>query len=649
MNELFQILKDVLTSRRAGLLIGLQAGLIFIVCLIYVFHYQAISSQTPDEAGTNFDLEKAHVVLSSTELKADRPLTCYQGTVTHLNLQVLNYSPYNIISGLDPNSAHRINLGHRLFHPDSDQLILEGPRYQFKTPVRHAVNENSPTKRDVFLIIKCPDQPGNYRLSVEIVQEGRAWQSDVHKPENFIHKHPLKSLSLSDQSSWSTSYRHFPKDKMPETGRANSDETQAIYSSFKMAKRLLDVTTVSLQRDPFPIYISEAGSQYPMVWSRDMNTIQRAYDLMSISPTPQSHWAELFFDKQYGDSGEIPDWIALTMPWDGQWFDKNDVQSDQELWLIDSVLSALNQGTLSSEWLLRKTNKTFHKDSLQKAMNWVLKNRFNQNDGCIWNAHTVDWGDVAMYGADSKTSTKRSHNSSKVCGLFLQSLFLKVSQQYLHLNQSVKGILSDELKSKIMQAQQSVRRFLISKLWISEKGYFRMHVHLGHKNNFPPAIQNDEEKFALGGHVLAFEAGLLSKGVLKRIAQHILDLKRDYKASTIGVVLYPPYPSSTFENPIMKQFEYQNGGQWDWFGARATLLIEAAFPGQGVKALHEIALKTVKNATFYEWDHPDGSPGAGPHFRAGAAAYITAYHGLFKKETFAKSLPGENQITLKVF
>lgn len=649
MNELFHTIKVVFKSRRTKLLIGLQAGLILVVCITYFLHSRAMVPQGDDDSLTRFDLKSAQIIIASENLKPDKPLSCYQGTYTSLDLKVSNYSSFDLISGLDPSAARRVNLGYRLYETRTSPVLQEGPRYLFKTPVEKSIDPDTPTTRNVSLKIKCPDVPGDYLVSVEIVQEGRAWQSDVHKPERYINKHPLKTLSLGDQSTLSENYQNFPKDKLPETTPVIRDKIKVIYESFKIAKRLLDVTTVSHSREPYPIRISEAGSNYPMVWSRDMNTIQVAYDLLKIKPSPQTHWAELFFEKQDPKSGSIPDWVALNQPWEGQWSDKNDVQSDQELWLIDSVLSALRNGTLKSEWLNMKTNRKQHSEALQDAMSWVLKNRQDQETGCIWNAHTADWGDVALKGADGKTSTKRSENSLRVCGLFLQSLFLKVSQSYLSLNDTYPELLSGELQQKLKAAQKTIRQFLVSKLWIPEPGYFRMHIHLGDEKRFPDDAKNDELKFALGGHVMAFEAGILPKNALKKIAEKILNLKNEYQISTIASVLLPPYASSTFENPIMKYFEYQNGGQWDWYGARATLLIEAAFPGRGVDAIHEIALKIKKNGTFHEWDHPDGSPGAGPHFRAGAAAYITAYHGLLKKETFAKNHRTKKQTKLKIF
>ena len=73
--------------------------------------------------------------------------------------------------------------------------------------------------------------------------------------------------------------------------------------------------------------------------------------------------------------------------------------------------------------------------------------------------------------------------------------------------------------------------------------------------------------------------------------------------STISGVLMPPYPHGFFSYHYLDEyFEYQNGGQWDWYGARIILgMYLHEFMG-ATGELEKIASKAINNCGLFEWD-----------------------------------------------
>jgi hypothetical protein len=72
-----------------------------------------------------------------------------------------------------------------------------------------------------------------------------------------------------------------------------------------------------------------------------------------------------------------------------------------------------------------------------------------------------------------------------------------------------------------------------------------------------------------------------------------------------------------------EEYEYQNGGDWDWFGIRAASLLHQLDPDVSNKKMAEIAAKISYQGTFYEWNKRGiEPPQTGKHFRAGAAEWL---------------------------
>ncbi|NRA44113.1 MAG: hypothetical protein HRU09_04045 [Oligoflexales bacterium] len=538
---------------------------------------------------------------------------CFSGLPYVLPIKIINHSPHTLHSGFESRDGVRpVNIGYRLYHDDFKEP-KEGKRHFFPAPfVPSGRNESS----DLSIVIECPAELGLYQLSVEFVQEGVAWQNDLSQKTSFVDRvgldvKPLMYPCDGNKEAYNSKMSQLLLDsRVPETIKQVSVGAQ----------RLLEVSR-KLSQTAMPHYLlSNAGSQYPMVWVRDLATIQEAYlNYLDFEKNQDSHWSELFFRFQDNEMG-VPDWVALNQQHYSITYDKNTVSSDQELWLVHGIFYAIEKGRLNPEWLEKKTRELSHQKHIEMAISWLINNRYSSKHTCITSGHTIDWGDVGPFGADSSTSTKIEYGGVEVCSTYIQSLFLQVSKQILSYTDSYPHHpFSPQFIKKLDDLKPKITAFVDNELWMKKEGFFKMHYHLS-----PPKIPDAGEKFALGAQVLAYESGALQAHQLKSITDAILVRQKKYRVSTISGVLFPAYDKGVYQNPIMQPYEYQNGGQWDWFGGRASIMVGKNNPVLGKKKLEEIADKVLKNGTFYEWEHLDGRPGAGPHFRAGAAAFLSS-------------------------
>jgi hypothetical protein len=156
-------------------------------------------------------------------------------------------------------------------------------------------------------------------------------------------------------------------------------------------------------------------------------------------------------------------------------------------------------------------------------------------------------------------------------------------------------------------------------LWQEDKGFYRVHIHLDSLHH----DFDEDDMFAMGGNAESILSGLASDEKCRRIIESALARQKAFSISTIGGTLLPPYPKKFFKHPMMDDpYEYQNGGQWDWFAGRIVYaMFEHGFSRQARERLLEIAKKDVANRGLYEWDSPDGT-GRGSPFYSGSAGSL---------------------------
>ena len=603
---------------------------VFVGLMIYV----GVKHTQKSKSGFNLIKESKNVDVRFENKVFENGISCLKGSSFTTNIMISNYSKFPLISGLEANrKVSAVNLGHRFVTKNSTAQegadhAWEGPRYFFRNTVK-TINEDG--SYIAMLRITCPKKVGEYYLNVELVQEGVAWQSNTSAKDNYIDKIPVTSYNLFED------IEQFPLTRVSKNFKdflANQNVNKKIKQVAVAAYRLLDHSQISLNKNGAHYVLIEAGTQYPMVWVRDLANIQKAFHIVYPRAAKRTHhWIELFFEKQ--SQGEIPDWIALDKPWMGLTEDKNTISIDQELWALEAVLDDLDNGSLSFDWLNKKTNEKRNIDRLEEALTWTMQQRFDDREGCLWNGHTVDWGDVGILGDDNFTATKMMFSAGQICGTFNQTLFLKVGQKFLTLGPQLSVAFKHQLEQKIAR----VSEYLWNHLWDDNVGYFRIHRHITLESDIEDRTNCDENNpFALGAQVMAWEAGLLQTNHITRISMNILKLQKKFKMSTVSGVLLPPYGKGVYKHPSLREpFVYQNGGQWDWFGPRAALMISMFDKKAGELKLLEIAEKILKNKNFYEWDKPDGSPGGGEGYKASAASFLSSAVKLYQA----------NQLSLK--
>ena len=570
-----------------------------------------------------FNLNKHHAQVVLRDLGSKGQVHCFAATNRLLPVAVDNYSRHSLVSSpeSDPKRGIGVNLSYRVFDATGERMISEGRRHLFE-PAVASRSQAGPATRLVNLPVKCPDAPGTYQLRLEIVQEGLNWQS--HLPgNNWIARQLVvwNSAQLSEATIPSGLFEGFLPDLT--TLNLGSSDHETMVKAYRLARNVLALGGTELILDKKKYLVADAGTSYPMVWIRDMVAIAQAHQLLQWrGASIDSHWSELFFSRQ-SEFGSTPDWISFVdQPGVFQRAGKNTVQSDQELWLVFSIMQDIENGNLAKRWLSESTNGMSHATRIANAVRFVLDRRFDMERGCVWSGHVADWGDVGPRGLDSSTSTKIAYGAPKVCGIYMQSLFALVMPKLLDHAVAGKPLLDARLTARVQAGLTAVRRFAQNMLW-NRSGYFEIHQHLEpHKHRFP-----EQEIFAMPGNLLAIRSGLANSGQAKRILERL----RRYQLAgkPVGVVLHPPYPANTFENPIMdERYEYQNGGDWDWHGADAALALVKLDPQAGIQALVQIARKVVLNQSFSEWNTLGGEAEGSGNFQAGAARFVTTLHAL---------------------
>ena len=175
-----------------------------------------------------------------------------------------------------------------------------------------------------------------------------------------------------------------------------------------------------------------------------------------------------------------------------------------------------------------------------------------------------------------------------------------------------------EINRKIYwkEMANSIKNNTNKRLWQEDKGFYRVHIHLDDlEHEF-----DEEDMFAMGGNTQAINSGLAGEEKAKRIIQEALKRQETYDVSTISGTLLPPYPKNFFKHPLLDDpYEYQNGAQWDWFGARLIYaMFQQGFSQTATEKCLEIIKKNVDNRGFFEWDNKEGI-GRGSDYYAGTA------------------------------
>jgi hypothetical protein len=502
----------------------------------------------------------------------------------------------------DSKKTPPVLLSYHVLDPAHNTLRFENRRFTLPSPVEPGGNAA------LDIEIKAPLEAGEYLLEFDLLREGAAWFKDGGS----------KTLDLP----LTVKRRDWPEDAF-EIGTAPGAYTSFATSvpEFDALRRIIR-TTLRHNEVVFAGRSGEvrgfaAGGGYPQIWIRDANTILPAsrwyYDEAWLRSWLEEHLA--FQDA----AGGLQDWIDSRGT-----ADKNTTETDQETSAVQAAAEVVT--VLGPDWLRKPVAGVPVLERLDRAMKYVLAERFNPGLGLVKGAHTVDWGDVDLDDAD-QTAVYVDADTHWTADIYDQAMFFGAANDLAGLSKA----LGFEARAAFWSKRAAeVRRDADRILWLDDRGYYRVHVHLD-------ALRHDFDEdamFAMGGNAVAIASGLAGPDKKRRIFEEALRRQAAYKISTVGGAILPPYPKGVFRHPMMDDpFEYQNGGQWDWFGGR---LVDRMFrDGRAADArakLLEIARKAIANNGLYEWDNPDGV-GRGSDFYSGSAgvlagALIGGYFGV---------------------
>src|SRR5208337_938856 len=168
--------------------------------------------------------------------------------------------------------------------------------------------------------------------------------------------------------------------------------------------------------------------------------------------------------------------------------------------------------------------------------------------------------------------------------------------------------------------KQNIRKYL----WDAKNQKFIPHVYLA-GSPFPKDF-DENAIYYHGGTAVAIEAGLLTPPEIVRALDQMVADVRAAGAASIGLSLYPPYPEGFFKNPQVRvPYNYQNGGDWTWFGGRMIQqLVRHGYVEQAYREVRPMVERVKRTGGFHEWWTRDNQPRGSADYRGSAGVLARA-------------------------
>lgn len=361
-----------------------------------------------------------------------------------------------------------------------------------------------------------------------------------------------------------------------------------------------------------------AGSGYQMVWARDLNTfIELSCQEYDHSVIRENLLMFFHFQQENGEllDGYVPreaftwgdpnTYESKTAP--GHIGFKNTVETDQETSLIQAIhkyiLLTKDESILSEE----VAGKTVY-ERLNLSVEYLLSERYSEEYRLLSGATTFDWGDVQVEGGTIVDVDSLTHWSIDVYDNAMFAIALEHMAGFA--GQTEEKERWNKMRTDILS---NIRKHL----WDGSRGKFIPHVYID-ESPFPPDF-NENLIHYHGGTAVAIEAGVLKQEEISMVLSH---MKRNVELSgapSIGLTLYPTYPDEVLGESISSSYEYQNGGDWTWFGGRMIQqLIAYGFVEEAYELARPMMERVVANNGFYEWYKIDGTPAGSADFKGSA-------------------------------
>jgi hypothetical protein len=314
---------------------------------------------------------------------------------------------------------------------------------------------------------------------------------------------------------------------------------------------------------------------------------------------------------------------------------KNTVETDQETSLIQAISKYISKTGDKSILEENVAGRTVY-DRLVFTIDYLLNERYSEKYGLITGATTFDWGDVQVEGGTVVDIDSLTHWSIDIYDNAMLAIALS------DMGKMTGNPADKERWSKLHnQIISSSKKYL----WDAEKMKFIPHIYI-EESPFPEDFDENAIHYH-GGTAVAIEAGMLSKD---EIAAVLAQMKENVKLSgapSIGLTVYPPYPKEVLGRNVSAPYDYQNGGDWTWFGGRMIQqLIANGFVEDAYELAQPMFYRVVKNGDFYEWYRMDGTPAGSAEFKGSAGVLAKSIEMFNEWAKNNKSLKyHENQIS----
>ncbi len=366
-----------------------------------------------------------------------------------------------------------------------------------------------------------------------------------------------------------------------------------------------------------------AGDGYGEVWIRDFNTfMELAIDVQNNDTVKNKL---LTFFKFQGDDGNIVDgYISKKNITEGAYnyyytslspnlaAHKNNVETDQESSLIQGVYKYVSK-TGDTDFLKIKIEGISVSKRMELALDYLYKNKYDDNYGLIYGGTTIDWGDVQPEDYYGVVINENTHYSIDI---YDNAMLVIAIKNFVELVPSS----AQKWRVYLGKLQTNIRKTL----WDDRNMKFHPHIYLV-DSPFPKEF--DEDKiFYTGGTAVAIEAGLLTEQEINISLQKMLENQKIAGAATFGISVFPAYPKGYFKHQILSTpFTYQNGGDWTWFGARMIQQLTInGFVKEANEQIQPFLKRVIINNGFYEWYTLDNKPRGSATYRGSAGVLYKA-------------------------
>lgn len=370
-----------------------------------------------------------------------------------------------------------------------------------------------------------------------------------------------------------------------------------------------------------------AGTSYNEVWIRDFNTFIKGS--LKAHPKEEVKTMLLMFFKIQGDDGNIVDGVVeskkanvgynyrhsdLLPGWEAH---KNTVETDQESSLVQAVrkyIDVTGDVSILDEKIGGKTAFT----RLEDALNYIMKDRWSAKYGLVTGATTIDWGDVQPetgWGVAINQKTKWAID------IYDNAMFAIALRDFIHIKPK-NYKTSRDWATVSTNLKTNVRKYL----WDAKAQKYIPHLYLK-GSPFSKDFKENEILYT-GGSVCAILAGFNTRAEVLEINRQMLAAAAKEPHATIGITVYPPYPKEQFPN--MAAYNYQNAGDWTWFGGRMIgALLNYGLAQQAYDDLKPMIDRTIANKGFFEWYNvKTGAPSGSGSFRGEAGVLYEAIEQL---------------------